>query len=96
MSRWVGEPLRGFMLLTLGTVPGATGMMDAVLLATALALIAAVSIVPALALLDSADGLAVRGGQRGRALKGCCGEGGEEVTQGGQGRRPCMSELLRS
>ena len=53
------EPLLGFMLLTLGAVPVATGMIDAVVLATTLALIEAVAVVSTLALLDSADDLAV-------------------------------------
>jgi len=53
------KPLLAFMLLALGTVPVATGMMDAVVLATTLALREAVAIVPALALLDGADDLAV-------------------------------------
>src|SRR5713101_849596 len=51
------EPLLGFMLLTLGTVAVATGMIDAVLLATTVALIEAVAVVSALALLDGADDL---------------------------------------
>ena len=55
----VMKPLLGFMLLALWTVPVATGMMDAVVLATALALIEAVAIVPALAMLDGTDDLAV-------------------------------------
>jgi len=53
------KPLRGCMMLALGTVPVATGMMDPVVLATALALREALSIVSALAVLDSADALAV-------------------------------------
>ena len=55
----VMKPLRGFMLLALGTVPVATGMMDAVVLATALAVREAMSRVSALAVLDGADALAV-------------------------------------
>ena len=55
----VVEPLLGCMLLTLRTVSVATGMMDAVFFTTALALREAVAIVSALALLDSADDLAV-------------------------------------
>jgi len=53
------EPLLGFMLLTLWAVPVATGMIDAVLLATTLALREAVAVMSALALLDGADDLAV-------------------------------------
>jgi hypothetical protein len=47
------------MLLTLRAMTIATGMLDAVLLATALALVEAMAVVPALALLDGADDLAV-------------------------------------
>ena len=46
------EPLLGFMLLTLGTVAVATGMIDAVVPPTAWALIEAVAILSALAMLD--------------------------------------------
>jgi hypothetical protein len=55
----VFEPLLSFMLLTLGTVAVATGMIDAVVSSTAWALIEAMSIVSALAVLDGADDLAV-------------------------------------
>ena len=58
----VREPLLGFMLLTLGAMTIATGMLDAVLLATAVAVIEAMAIVPALALWDGADDLAVGAG----------------------------------
>ena len=64
------KPLPGCMLLTLGTVAVATGMVDAVLSPTAGALREAVSVRAALALLDGADDLAVRGGEVGRALQG--------------------------
>jgi hypothetical protein len=55
----VMKPRLGCMLLALGTVPGATGMMDAVVLATAVAVREAMAIVSALAVLDGADDLAV-------------------------------------
>jgi hypothetical protein len=90
------SPLLGFLLLALGTVAVATGMMDAVLPPTALALREAVAIVPAWAMLESADDLAVRGGEVGIGLQGLWGEGIEDVTQGGHGRRPCMRALRRS
>lgn len=48
------QPLLGFMVLTLRAVSIATCVIDAVLFATALALIEAVSIVPAAAILDGA------------------------------------------
>ena len=63
------EPLLGFMLLTLGTVAVATGMMDAVVPPTVLALREAVAVVSALAVLDGADDLAVGEGQMGVALQ---------------------------
>ena len=53
------KPLLACMLLALGTGPVATGMMDAVVLATTLALREAVAIGPAVALLDGAADLAV-------------------------------------
>ena len=83
------------MLLALGTVAVATGMIDAVLFPTALALREAVAIVPALALLDGADDLSVRGGEMGIALQVLWCKGSEDVTQGGHGRSPCMRELRR-
>jgi hypothetical protein len=90
------EPLLGFMLLTLGPVAVATGMMDAGLPPTALALREAVAIVPAVALLESAEDLAVHGGEGGIVLQVLWGEGIEDVTQGGHGRKPCMRVLRRS
>jgi hypothetical protein len=92
----VMPPRLGCMLLTRGTVPVATGMRDAVVRATALALIQAVAIVPALALLDSADGLALRSGQMGITLQGLWRKGRADSAEGRHGRSPCMSELRRS
>ena len=92
----VMKPLLAFMLLALGTVPVATGMIDAVVLATTLALIEAVAIVPALAMLDSADGLAMRGGQMGIALQVLWRKGGEDIAESRHGRSPCMRALRRS
>jgi hypothetical protein len=90
------EPLLGCMLLALRTVPVATGMRDAVLRATALALIQAVAIVPALALLDSADGLALRSGQMGITLQVLWRKGRADIAEGRHGRSPCMRALRRS
>jgi len=53
------KPLLGCMLLALGTVPVATGMMDAVLFLTVWALLEAMALVAAAAVLDSADHLRV-------------------------------------
>jgi len=55
----VMKPRLGCMMLARWTVPVATGMMDAVVRATALALREAVAIGPALALLDGTDALSV-------------------------------------
>jgi hypothetical protein len=92
----VCEPLLGFMLLTLWTVAVATGMVDAVVSPTGLALIKAVAVRAALALLDGVDGFAVGGGEVGRALKVFWREGVEDVAEGGHGRSPCMRALRRS
>ena len=92
----VGEPLLGFMLLTLRAMTIATGMIDVVFFPTALALIEAVSIVSAAAILDGADDLTVRGGEVGRTRQGRWRTGGAEVAQGGHGRSPCMRALRRA
>jgi hypothetical protein len=76
------KPLLGFMLLTLGAVAVATGMLDAVLPPTTLALREAVTIMPALALLDGADDLAVRQGEVGVTLQVLGRKGGEERAEG--------------
>jgi hypothetical protein len=55
----VVEPLLGFVMLTLRAMPIATRVIDAVLLGTALARIAAVSVMSGSAVLDGADGLVV-------------------------------------
>ena len=90
------EPLLGCMLLTLGTVAVATGMMDAVVLPTALALREAMAILSALALLDGTDGLAMRGGEVGIALQVLGRKGGEDIAEGRHGSSPCMRALRRS
>jgi hypothetical protein len=90
------EPLRGFLLLTLGTVAVATGMLDAVVLATPWALIEAVAVVAAAALLDGMDGLTVHGGKVRIALQVLGREGEEDLTEGRHGRSPCMRVLRRS
>jgi hypothetical protein len=84
------------MMLALGTVPVATGMLDAVVSPTALALREAVSVIAAVALVDGPDGLAVRGGEVGITLQGLGRTGGEDIAEGGQGRSPCMRALRRS
>ena len=59
------EPLLGFMLLTLRAMTIATGMVDAVVASTRVALIEAVAVEAAPALLDGTDDLAVCGGELG-------------------------------
>jgi len=92
----VREPLRGGMLLALGTVPVATGMLDAVVSPTAVALREALAVMAAATVWDGADDLAVCSGEVGRALQGLRGTGGEEIAEGGHGRSPCMRALRRS
>lgn len=89
------KPLLGFMVLTLGAVAVATGVIDAVLSPAALTLIEAVSIVAALAVLDGTDDLSVGERQMGVALQVLWGEGLEDIAQGDHGRSPCMSALMR-
>ena len=77
------EPLGGCMIRTLRTVSGATGMLHAVLVATALALRETLSVVSALAMLDSADDLVVQGGEGRKTRQGCCRKGDEDVARVG-------------
>jgi len=92
----VVEPPLGFLVLTLRAVAVATGMIDAVVFSTALALIEAMSIVSAVAIADGVDDLAMRGGKLRIARQVLFGKGVEDVTQGGHGKSPCMSELRRA
>jgi hypothetical protein len=92
----VMEPLLGFRLLPLGAVALATGMLDAVVLATAWALREAVAVMAAAAILDGADDFAVRGREVGIALKVCGRKGGAARAQGGHGKSPCMRAWRRS
>jgi hypothetical protein len=92
----VREPLLGCMLLTLRAMTSATGMIDAVVPSTIVALREARSVMATLARSDSADGCAVRGGEVGRARKVCWRKGGKDIAEGGHGRSPCMRALRRS
>jgi hypothetical protein len=92
----VMKPRLGCRLLALGTVPVATGMLDAVLCLTVWALIEAMAIGAAAAVLDSADNLTVGGGEVGRALQILWRKGGADSAQGGHGRSPCMRVWRRS
>ena len=84
------------MLLALGTVAIAAGMLDAVWPPTVWARREAVAVMAALALLDGADGPAVRSGEVGGALQVFGRTGGEDVAQGSHGRSPRMRALRRS
>jgi hypothetical protein len=90
------EPLVRFMLLALGTVPVATGTIEAVFFSTALALIEAVAVMAALALLDGTDGLPGCSGERGIALQVLRGKSREDIAESRHGSSPCMSALRRS
>jgi len=82
----VPEPLLGFVLLTLGAVPVATGMLDTVLAPTGVALIEAVAVVAAAALLDGAEDLAVCQGELGVALHVFWSKGGADLAESGHDR----------
>jgi hypothetical protein len=90
------EPRLGFLLLALGTVAVATGMVHVMLPPTGGALIQAVAVVAAVAVWDGTEDLTVGEGQMGVALPilGC--KGGADVAEGGHGRRPCLRALRRS
>ena len=90
------EPRLSFLLLALGTVPVATGTIDAVFFPTALALRAAVAVMAALALLDGTDGLTVCSGEGGIALQGLRGKSREDIAERRHGSSPCMRALRRS
>jgi hypothetical protein len=74
------------MLLTLGAVAVATGMLDAVVSPTALTLREAVTVVSAPAVLDGTDDFAVCRGEMGIALKVFWRKGGEDLAEGGHDR----------
>jgi hypothetical protein len=90
------EPLVRFRLLALGTVPVATGTMDAVLFPTALALREAVAVMAALALWDGTDGLTVGSGEGGRALQGLRGTSSDDIAESRHGSSPCRRAWRRS
>jgi hypothetical protein len=92
----LGEPLLGCMLLTLGTVAVATGMLDAGLPPTGWALIEAMAVMSAAAVLAGAHALAVREGKVGITLQGLWRKGGADLAESGHGRSPCMRAFRRS
>jgi hypothetical protein len=90
------EPLRGCMLLALGTGAVATGMVPAVWSPTGWALRQAVAVVSAVAVWDGPEDLAVGEGQMGGALQGLWRNGGAELAEGGPGRSPGRRAWRRS
>jgi hypothetical protein len=90
------KPRRRFLLLPLGTGAGATGRLDTMVRATPWALREAVAVVATAALWDGVEGLAVPGGERGRARQGLGRAGDADRTEGGHGRRPGLRVLRRS
>ena len=70
------------MLLTLGTVAVATGMLHARAPSTVLALREAVAVGATVAVVDGADDRAVGEGQMGVALQGLWRKGGAESAEG--------------
>lgn len=89
------EPVLSFMMLALGAVAIAAGVVDAVLPATAVALIETVSIMAALAVLNGTHGLVVEERQMGIAREVFWRIGLEDVADGGHEASPCLRELMR-
>jgi hypothetical protein len=71
-------------------------MIDTVVSFTAWALIEAVAVMAALAISDSADGLAVHSGEVGVAFQIFWRKGVKDIAEGGHGRSPCIRVLRRS
>src|SRR5712692_1176892 len=92
----MGEPWLRCMLLTLRAMTMATGMLDTVVSFTAWALREAVAVMAALAIADSAEGLAVHGGEVGGAFQICWRKGVKDIAEGGHGRSPYIRVLRRS
>jgi hypothetical protein len=90
------EPLLGFMLLTLGRVAVAPGMLDTVVSPTAGTLLETVTVMATAALVDGAEDLAVGERQLGVALQVLGREGDEDVAEGGHESKPCLRVLRRS
>jgi hypothetical protein len=89
------EPLLGWMLLALGPVAVAPGMLDAVVPSTRVARIKAVTIRPTWARLDGADDCAVCEGQLGVTLQVFWSKGGADRAEGGHDRsRPACVDAL--
>lgn len=89
------EPLLSLRIRALGTVPVAAGMMTAVLSATALAVIEAVSIMSCAAVWDGPEGLLVGERQMGVALEVLRGVTLEDIADSRHEASPCIRELIR-
>ena len=90
------KPLLACMLLPRGTGPVATGMLDAGVRATPVALREAGARGPAVARVDGAADLAVCEGQRGGARQGCWRTSGAASAAGRHGRSPGLRAWRRS
>jgi hypothetical protein len=80
------KPRRGFVLLTLGAVPVAAGMLDTVVSPTGWTRREAMAVVAAAALWEGAEDLAVCKGQLGGALQGRWSKDGADLAEGCPGR----------
>jgi hypothetical protein len=90
------EPRLGVLLLALGAVAVAPGMVHMMVPPTGVALLQAVAVVAALAVWDGPADLPVGEGQLGGVLQLLGGKDGADVAEGGHGRSPCMRALSRS
>ena len=91
-----GEPLLRLRVLTLGTMAMAAGVQDAVTLSAALARLEAVSVVSGAAVEDGMERFVVGSGQGGMPRDGLRRIGGEDLREGGHGRSPRSTVLIRS
>jgi hypothetical protein len=90
------QPQLGWMMLPRRTVTGATGVLEAVVCATVLAVLPAMAIVAGFPVVDGADGLVLCEGQRGVALAVFWSVRGADLAQGGHEVGPYMRALLRA
>jgi len=91
----VQKPALGGMVLTLGAVAVAAGVMDTVLSATAVAPREAMTVMSAVAMAAGGHGLAVRQRQLGKAFEILWRIRLEDSLDGGHERSPCRSEVRR-
>ena len=91
----VVQPQLGCVVLTLGTMPMAAGMMDAVVLSTGVTGREARAVCPCPAAADGVDGLVVGGGEVRMTRNVLRGRGGAEGAYGGHDGNPRMSASRR-